>query len=57
MTQPHNSTAHHAEVFIEGNLWGWQCLTPTCRQEATGYEDHNAAEVAMEEHVAASGAA
>lgn len=29
---------HYGEAYIEGNEWGWQCLTPGCRYEITGLE-------------------
>ena len=42
--------SHYVEAFLEGREWGWQCLDPGCRAEATGFEDLDAAEVAGAEH-------
>lgn len=48
------SRQHYVETYIEGDLFGWQCFTPSCRMEATGFEDFEAAEAAADEHVVAS---
>ena len=45
-------TRHRVDTYIEGDLYGWQCLDPGCREEATGYEDIEDAEAAGDEETA-----
>ena len=52
---------HHVEVFRNDDMadtrgeWGWECFEPTCREEATGFEDFDAAESSADEHVRTAG--
>jgi hypothetical protein len=40
---------HRIIIFAEGTEWGWMCAVD--KEEATGYEDRDAAEAAAQEHV------
>lgn len=45
---------HHVEAFREDTApadpYGWQCFTPSCRQEQTGFPTFAAAEEAADQH-------
>ena len=52
--------AHRVEVFVEdafdgsGRGWGWQCFTPGCGKEETGWATYAEAEADAEVHREAS---
>lgn len=50
-------SGHHGEAYIDAAFlgshaeWGWQCLTPGCGYESTGWESVDQAETAGGEHM------
>ena len=44
-------SSHRTEVYHDGfHEFAWQCLTPGCHEEATGFETFEPAHEAANEH-------